>query len=482
MATRPEIDTCRSTLSRFSGDRNRGDSSAKTIDQQQQEQRRGVAREDLHRIPRAPPARGRCRSWLAHRLDRCGRSDGGRPAPAPVARAAGQFSSFSRSALSMLSLVIAIGVSSTSGSGLVPSRRKLDHGLERLGALAARELLDGGGQAAVADRAQRLGQRVEADDLDVEALLLDHLQRAERHVVVGAEDHVRRLRRGRRGSTRSRSPPRRAGSWRFARRRTCTCRHARRARCGAPLLRSIAGLAPGWPCRLTMVAPSGKSSMISLPCASPPRTLSAPTWARMPGHAVDPAVDGDDRDAGVDRRLQRRRHRHRVERADDDAVDALGDRGLDVGGLLGGLVLAVGLDQRDAADLVASVAQLLLHVHEERELQRRQRRGEGQHPGQPRESPRTTRQARRLRPVQQRVSSCLFLHRCDFLWLRLRETTKMPTHARLHGEVGSRPCGRERSVSYPSSGVKTPLSCCERPATSSRRVKHPPPPRRVLGR
>src|SRR5574337_1574833 len=49
-----------------------------------------------------------------------------------------------------------------------------------------------------------------------------------------------------------------------------------------PLLRSIAGLAPGWPCRLAIVAPFGKSLRMRLPWASPPLTLSAPTWAMMP--------------------------------------------------------------------------------------------------------------------------------------------------------------------------------------------------------
>ena len=58
-------------------------------------------------------------------------------------------------------------------------------------------------------------------------------------------------------------------------------------------------------------------------------------------HVVDAPVDGDHRDAGVDRLLQRRRHGVDVVRADDDAVDALRDRRLDVGGLLGRLVLPV---------------------------------------------------------------------------------------------------------------------------------------------
>src|SRR3984957_2579506 len=49
-----------------------------------------------------------------------------------------------------------------------------------------------------------------------------------------------------------------------------------------PLLRSIAGLAPDWPCRLMMVAPFGNIFSTNSPCASPPLTLSAPTWPRMP--------------------------------------------------------------------------------------------------------------------------------------------------------------------------------------------------------
>ena len=60
------------------------------------------------------------------------------------------------------------------------------------------------------------------------------------------------------------------------------------------------------------------------------------------GHA---AVDGDDRHLGVDRLLQRRRHRVDLVRADHDALDALGERRLDVGGLLRRRVLAVALER-----------------------------------------------------------------------------------------------------------------------------------------
>ena len=55
-------------------------------------------------------------------------------------------------------------------------------------------------------------------------------------------------------------------------------------------------------------------------------------------HVVDPAIDRDHRDAGVDRLLDGRRHGVDLVRADDDAIDALDDRRLDVGCLLGGVL------------------------------------------------------------------------------------------------------------------------------------------------
>ena len=58
-------------------------------------------------------------------------------------------------------------------------------------------------------------------------------------------------------------------------------------------------------------------------------------------NVVDAPIDGDDRDAGIDRLLQRRRHGVDFARADDDAVDALDDRSLDIGGLLRRLILPV---------------------------------------------------------------------------------------------------------------------------------------------
>ena len=98
----------------------------------------------------------------------------------------------------------------------------------------------------------------------------------------------------------------------------------------------------------------------------------------MPGDVVDPAVDRDHRDAGLDRLLEGRRHRVDLVRADDDAIDALDDRGLDVGGLLGRAALAVDLHQRDVAERLGLGAQLLLHVDEERERHVGQRRQDGE--------------------------------------------------------------------------------------------------------
>ena len=96
------------------------------------------------------------------------------------------------------------------------------------------------------------------------------------------------------------------------------------------------------------------------------------------GYSVDAAVDGDDRHAGVHRFLQRRRERIDLVRRDDDAVDALGDGGLDVGGLLRRRALAVGLHDLDVAELVGLGMDLLHHVDEERKGHVRHRRQDGQ--------------------------------------------------------------------------------------------------------
>ena len=93
--------------------------------------------------------------------------------------------------------------------------------------------------------------------------------------------------------------------------------------------------------------------------------------------AVDAAVDGDDRDTCLDRLFDGGRQRVDVKRRDDDGVDLLHDGRFDVGGLLGGLVLAVALDQIDAFR-IGLCLDLLQHVHEEREGQVRDRAEDGQ--------------------------------------------------------------------------------------------------------
>ena len=90
------------------------------------------------------------------------------------------------------------------------------------------------------------------------------------------------------------------------------------------------------------------------------------------------AVDGDDRHTGLHRLLQRRRHGVDIERRDDDRVDLLGNRRLDVAGLLRHFVLAVRLDQLDVAQRLGLGGKLLLHMHKKRKRQAWQRRCDGQ--------------------------------------------------------------------------------------------------------
>ena len=121
------------------------------------------------------------------------------------------------------------------------------------------------------------------------------------------------------------------------------------------------------PCSSMILPPSGRISIRYSPCFSPPRTLSAPTWPSVSA-PLDGAVDGHDRDAGVDDRLDRRGERLDVLGRDDDAVDALGDRRLDAGRLRRRVVLAVLLDQLDV-ELGGLVAGDVHHVDEEREVE-----------------------------------------------------------------------------------------------------------------
>src|SRR5215218_9675144 len=78
--------------------------------------------------------------------------------------------------------------------GLLAVAEEADEGLDRTAALAARELLDGRGQAAVADSAESFGQSVEADHHHAgDVAALEGLDGAESHVVIAADDYLRRL-------------------------------------------------------------------------------------------------------------------------------------------------------------------------------------------------------------------------------------------------------------------------------------------------
>ena len=113
-----------------------------------------------------------------------------------------------------------------------------------------------------------------------------------------------------------------------------------------PLLRSIAGLDAG----LSLQVHDGRAvreelhDQLALRFAA--LDVVGADMGENAGNLVDAPVDGDDRNAGVDRLLQRRRHGVDLVRADDDAVDALGDRRLDVGGLLRRRTLTVAFDRR----------------------------------------------------------------------------------------------------------------------------------------
>ena len=90
-------------------------------------------------------------------------------------------------------------------------------------------------------------------------------------------------------------------------------------------------------------------------------------------HRRHAPVDGDDRDLGVDRLLQRRRHRVDSFGLEHDALHALGERRLDVGGLLRRGDLAVALDRVEAL-LGRLGLERLHHVDEERKVHSRARR------------------------------------------------------------------------------------------------------------
>ena len=146
-----------------------------------------------------------------------------------------------------------------------------------------------------------------------------------------------------------------------------------------PLERSMAGEAPGVPSSSKMTAPLGKSSSSALPCCSPPRTLSAPTWARVSTPVTVRSTVTTGMPAST-ASLHRRRHAVGGDRADQEAADLLGDGGFDVGGLLGHLVLAV--QRADVhAQLLRLILDLRLHEDEEGELEAGDREGDVERAG-----------------------------------------------------------------------------------------------------
>ena len=119
-----------------------------------------------------------------------------------------------------------------------------------------------------------------------------------------------------------------------------------------PLLRSIAGPAPGWPCRWKILAPFGNAADHGLGLGLAALDVVGADMGENAFDAVDAAVDGDHRNAGL---------APPASMAGASALTSSGemtmaltfcdDRRLDVGGLLGRRVLAVALDQVDALRL-----------------------------------------------------------------------------------------------------------------------------------
>ena len=190
------------------------------------------------------------------------REDIFRPKSAARPEADRQFAYFTsprRSAMFRLSLVTATGVSRSHLLGRLRAvLEEVHQGLHAKGALLAGELLDRGGHAAIADLGQRFRQRVEADDGDArQAAALHGFHGTQRHVVIGGDDDLAAARPCRQSAASVTARP-------LARSKPAVCSNTilylsamPSSTLCRPLLRSIAGEAPDWPCRLMIVAPSG---------------------------------------------------------------------------------------------------------------------------------------------------------------------------------------------------------------------------------
>src|SRR5439155_4775471 len=211
-------------------------------------------------------------------------------------------------------------------------------------ALFAGELFDGGGHAAVADLGQRFGQRVEANDGDTgKPTPLHSLYGTQRHVVIGGDDDLGRFGEGRKsrfGDGQALVAGKPGGLLEddlvFVLHRV---EHIVKALVAVDRRRG-AGLALQVDDRSTFREQFQDQFTLSLAALDIVRT-------HMGEDAFDrwyAAVDGDDRDAGLDGLLKCGSHGVDLIRADHDALDALGNRRLDVGRLFGRGDLAVGLD------------------------------------------------------------------------------------------------------------------------------------------
>ena len=172
----------------------------------------------------------------------------------------------------------------------------------------------------------------------------------ERHVVIGADDDVGRGLHAveRRFGHRKALGAIEAGG--VLEHELVFARPPCRERCEVPCCGRWRGSIPTGPGGSSRSRRWGTASSISSPCASPPLTLSAPTWASMPGtlstrrSTVTTGILASTASCTAGRQCV---HLVGIE---EHAVDALGDRRLDVGRLLGRTALAIGDDEVDAAE------------------------------------------------------------------------------------------------------------------------------------
>ncbi len=240
--------------------------------------------------------------------------------------------------------------------------------------LAAGELLDRAVERAFVDGLQRFGQGVEADDGHVEAGGLGRLDGAEGHVVVGGDDgvHVRVGAQAVLGDGQALVAVEVAGL--LADDLDVAGRVDDVVKAGRAV---DGGRSAGRAEQLDDLGAVGEHAEDGLALLLAADDVVGAHMAQQAVHALDTAVDGDDRDAGVDDLLDDGCQAFSRPRADDETVIALGDDAFQVGDLLGGVVLAVEGDDLDVAHLGGLVAHLLLHVHEEGEAHRRHREGDG---------------------------------------------------------------------------------------------------------